>query len=164
MSTCSQGLTVAIFSPGPVKGYIDVQCIMARQYMHRGRTVKLSPTFGRSRGEYRRAIHWGYFVLVHLPTCPPGLTGKDVNIGLQDIMANRYIFLCQSLSSLFSSSVIIKAIYGVIILLWGVWGAGAVSCLFHCAVHDYSLTNLQRGDADIIGILFLNTCQPIYQN
>ena len=30
---------------------------------------------------------------------------------------------------------------------------GAVPCLFHCAVHDYSLTSLQRGDADIIGIL-----------
>ena len=31
---------------------------------------------------------------------------------------------------------------------------------FHCAVHDYSLTRLQKGDADIIGILYMNTCLP----
>ena len=53
LSTCSQRLTVAIFSSGVVKRYIDVQCIMGRPYMPRCHPVKLSPTFGRSRGEYR---------------------------------------------------------------------------------------------------------------
>ena len=37
---------------------------------------------------------------------------------------------------------------------------GAVPYFFHCAVHDYSLTSLQRGNADIIGILYMNTCLP----
>ena len=34
----------------------------------------------------------------HLSTRQPGLTGPDVNIGLQDIMANLYIFTCRSVN------------------------------------------------------------------
>ena len=41
LSICSQWLTVAIFSSGPVKRYVDVQCIMGRPYMPRGRPTVL---------------------------------------------------------------------------------------------------------------------------
>ena len=83
--------------------------------------------------------------------------------------------ICQLflLSSLFSSSIVIKAIYGVFILLLGGLGAclpGAVPCLFQCAVQDYRLTSLQRGLTGqgvnigvhgIMGIPYLFTCRPV---
>ena len=34
----------------------------------------------------------------YLFTCQPGLKGPDVNIGLQVIMANPYIFVCRSVN------------------------------------------------------------------
>ena len=67
-----------------------------------------------------------YMDILHLFTGHPRLTGQEANIGEQYIMGIPYLFTCQPflLSNLFSSSVIINAIYGVVILLWGVWGVG----------------------------------------
>ena len=36
-----------------------------------------------------------YFVLVHLSTCLPGLTGQEVNRGVQGIMGIPYLFTCR---------------------------------------------------------------------
>ena len=40
-------------------------------------------------------MHYGYSVLVHLSTCLQGLTGKEVNIGVQSIMGIPYLFTCR---------------------------------------------------------------------
>ena len=65
------------------------------------RPVNLSPRVNRSRGEYRRAMHYGYSLLVHLSTCQPvlqGLTGPEVNIGVHGIMGIPYLFTCENVN------------------------------------------------------------------
>ena len=57
--------------------------------------VNLSSRVDRSWGEYRSPGHYGYSVLVHLPTCPPVLKGPEVNIGEQGIMGIPYMLTCR---------------------------------------------------------------------
>ena len=78
----------AILSPGLTvpEVNIDVQGIIGIPYMLTCRPVNLSPRVDRSRGENRRSMHYGYSLLIHLSTCPPGLTGPEVNMGVQGIM------------------------------------------------------------------------------
>ena len=68
---------------------------MGIPYLVTCRPVNLSTRDDRSRGKYRSTGHFGYFVLVHLSTCLPGLTGPDVNILYQGIMVNQYLFICR---------------------------------------------------------------------
>ena len=58
---------------------------MGIPYLFTCRPVNLSTRVDMSRGKYRSAGHYGLFVLVHLSTCQPGLTGPEVNTGVQDL-------------------------------------------------------------------------------
>ena len=58
---------------------------MGIPYLFTCRPVNLSTRVDRSRGKYRSARHYGYFVLVDLSTCLPGLTGPEKNTGVQDL-------------------------------------------------------------------------------
>ena len=95
-------------------------------------------------------MHQGYSILVHLSTCQPGLTEPEVNKGLQDIMANPYIFICRSVNLSFCPVYFPAVLLSMLYMEYsffsgGLWGLppGAVPCLFHRAVQDYSLTSLQ---------------------
>ena len=65
--------------------------ILSHVLLRRG-PVNLSTRFDRSSGKYRSAWHYGYsvLVLVDLSTCLPGLTGQEVNIGMQGIVGISY--------------------------------------------------------------------------
>ena len=77
-------------------------------------------------------------------------------------MANPYLYMsiCQPflLSSLFSSSVIIKAIYGVFILMWGVWGACRTMSFSLCCTRVDRSRRLYIG---VQGIMVFRACPPV---
>ena len=71
---------------------LGVHGIMGILYLLTCRPVNLSTRVDRSSGKYRSAWHYGYsvLVLVDLSTCLPGLTGQEVNIGMQGIVGISY--------------------------------------------------------------------------
>ena len=86
LSTCLIGLTgqeVNILYQGSIgksEINIGVQGIIGTSYLFTCRPVNLSTRVDRSRGKYRSAGHYGYFVLVHLSTCQPVYQGGHVQM------------------------------------------------------------------------------------
>ena len=91
LSTCLPGLTGNGVN-------IGAQGIMGISFLSNCRPVNLSTRVDSSRCKHIISRHYRYSVLVYLSTCQPGLTGPEVNIGVQGIMGIPYLSTCRHIN------------------------------------------------------------------
>ena len=95
LSTCLLGLTGQ-------KVNILYQGFMGNAFLLTCRSVNLSTRVDRSVGQHIISEHYSLAVLVDLSTCLSGLTGRDVNIGVQGIMYKPFLFPCRPVNPVYS--------------------------------------------------------------